>query len=137
MLKLADLKDFTELEIRQHLSSEYAGKDSGFNYGSPTELEKSELLNELDNYSILVAYESVGDYGCDSASWFLLQNVKSGLYFEVSGSHCSCYGFEGQFELCETPLEYLKSDKFYLGCGGYDDEGGENQEQVKAFLKSL
>ena len=33
---------------------------------------------------------------------------KDGQLFEVNGSHCSCYGLEGQWEPEETTLEALK-----------------------------
>jgi len=133
MLFLADLKDYTEQEVKQHLSNEYAGKDG--NHG--TQNDKGELLKLLDEYNVLVGYESVGNWGCDSSSYFLLQNKVTLEYFETSGSHCSCYGFEGQFYLSPVDVTYLKSDKFYLGCGGYDDDSDENRESVKLFLQTL
>jgi len=42
---------------------------------------------------------------------FLLIDITAGKFYDISGSHCSCYGFEGQFipELC--PIEYLTTGK--------------------------
>lgn len=136
-LYLADLKGLTEDEVKQHISNNYAGTVSGHDYGEPSEKDKQELLSLLGEYNIVIAYESVGNWGCDSSSWFLLRHKNTGVYYEFSGSHCSCYGFEGQFELNETPLEYLKSDKFYLGCGGYDDDEVENRNAVKQSLSEM
>lgn len=126
-LYLADLEGMTEVEIKRHIADEYAGADA----------EKQPLADFLEGYDVVVAYESVGNYGCDSASWFLLRAKDTGVYFEFSGSHCSCFGFEGQFSLAETPLEYLKSDKFSFDCGGYDKRETENQKSVREFLQAL
>ena len=106
--------------------------NGGHNSGTP-----EEILNVLGDYNILVAYESVGDYGWDSSSWFLLKNKTSGEYFEFCGGHCSCYGFEGQFELEETSLEYLKSSRWKLSTCGSDDYSDNNCSSVKKFISNL
>jgi hypothetical protein len=134
---LADLQNKTEAEVKAHLADEYAGNKSGFDYGNPTDEDKLLLAKRLEGFDVLVAYEHVGSWGCDSSSWFLLKDKKSGALFEVHGSHCSCYGFEGQFDLEPTTAGHLKSDKFYLSVGGYDDDADGNQQRVKEFLKSL
>jgi hypothetical protein len=95
----------------------------------------------VDRFEVLVAYQSVGSWGCDSNAWFLLREKSSGDLFEVSGSHCSCYGFEDQFQPDKTTLEYLKSDKFSFGLGGYDStrnyrEGSTNVDTVRAWIKA-
>lgn len=119
-LTLEDLKDETDQQIRDHWVSSW-------------EITKEEA----DKYNPIAAYESVGSYGCDSSAWFLIQSRETGDLFEVHGSHCSCYGFEGQFKPEATTLEYLKSDKFSLGFGGYDDNRESNGQAVKDFLKTL
>jgi len=44
-----------------------------------------------------------------------------GVWYEVDGSHCSCYGLEGQWEPQETNVEALK---LRLATGSFDyDEG--------------
>ena len=119
-LFLEDLKNMTEIEVKQHIVTEYA-------------------VNEktVDKFDILVAYESVGHWGCDSSSYYLLRNKADGKLYEVHGSHCSCYGFEGQFEPEETSIEYLKSDRFRFYTGGYDDNGKENTAMVLDFMRGL
>ena len=133
-LFLEDLKGMSETQIKKHISEEYGGEESGFDYGEPNATDINIVAKQLEEYIILVAYESVGSWGCDSSSYFLLKHKTTGVYQEFSGSHCSCYGFEGQFDLQEAPIEYLKSDKFYFYCGGYDDNETENQNLVKEFV---
>ncbi|MCE5212643.1 MAG: hypothetical protein LLG40_13965 [Deltaproteobacteria bacterium] len=119
-LFLEDLKEMTDQDVRKHIVSRY------------------EVIEEIvDKYKILIAYESVGNWGCDSASFFLLRNKKSKALFTVTGSHCSCYGFEGQFEPEKVTLDYLKSDKFYFCCGGYDGSESSNKQEVKYFIDHL
>lgn len=86
------------------------------------------------NLEVLIAYMSVGSWGCDSSAWFLLRERGTQNLFEVSGSHCSCYGFEDQWKPEPTTREYLKSDKFSFSCGGYDDNENANKEAVKKYL---
>jgi len=134
-LFLEDLRDMNLRELKDHIAGGYAGTESGHDYGSPTTSEVKALRKELDEYDILIAYESVGSWGCDSSSYFLLRNKKTKKLYEASGSHCSCYGFEGQWDLQETSLKYLQSEKFYLPLGGYD-EGG-NVEPAQEFIRKL
>lgn len=42
---------------------------------------------------------------------FLLIEPSNGKFYEIYGSHCSCYGFEGQFDPKECPIEYLAKGK--------------------------
>lgn len=116
-LFLEDLKDYTEEQVRLHLKQDY---DSSH--------------EEVDRFDILIAYESVGDWGCDSSSFFLLRDKETNELYENHGSHCSCYGFEGQFTPEKTSLEYLKSDKFYFCTGGYDSSDRENKRVVKEYI---
>ena len=116
-LKLADLKSMKWVEILSHIASSY-----------DTDLHD---LNELE---FLIAYESVGAWGCDSSSFFLVR--KENKLYEVNGSHCSCYGFKGQWILDETDKNSLLLRKSWC-CGGYDDDSKENDKKVKNFLRSL
>lgn len=119
-LFLADLEGLTNEQVQSHIVSDYESSSSF-----------------VKKYSILIAYESVGSWGCDSSSYFLLVENKTGKLFEVHGSHCSCYGFEGQFVPEETALEYLKSDKFYFYTGGYDDYSDSNKQKVKEYIGKM
>jgi hypothetical protein len=138
MLALEDLKEMSEEEVKNHLASEYSGEEQ---YDTPNDeqIEKSKQL--LNDFEVLIAYESVGSWGCDSSSFFLLKNKNDGKLFEINGSHCSCYGFEGQLKLEETSLEALKfrvkNGKSAFYCGGYDDNEAQNQKAVNDYLLSM
>jgi hypothetical protein len=118
LLTLEDLAVYSQEDLRNHIITSYEAKPE-----------------ELEGFTFLIAYESVGSWGCDSSSFFLLE--KDGKLYENHGSHCSCYGFEGQWKPEETTIEYLISDKFYLSCGGYDDSSEQNKESVKNYLIEL
>lgn len=141
MLALADLHNKSEDEVKIHLATEYADECDYWEnnpkrqYGEPD----ADFLKNLENYNVLVAYESVGDYGCDSSGWFLLKDKTTGNLFEINGSHCSCYGFEGQGKLSEVPLAALKLRSGYdlLSTGGYDNEEESNTEKVREYIKNL
>ena len=130
---LEDLKELTEEQIKEHIVNNYTGEQ----YGEGSEAEKEELRKKLKGFHILIAYESVGSWGCDSSSFFLLKEKKTGKLFENHGSHCSCYGFEGQWKPEETTAEYLKSDKFYFYNGGYDSDEEGNKQKVLEYVKNL
>lgn len=118
-LTLGDLKGLDRKALVEHIVKEYECQ--------PEDVKK---------FDILVAYESVGDYGCDSSSsWFLLRHRADKALYEVSAGYCSCYGFEGQWEPSLTTLAYLKSDHFRMSAGGYDDdEARENRAAVKCYV---
>jgi hypothetical protein len=139
MITLEDLKGLTELEVLKHLATEYAGDKSGFDYGEIKQEDIYVSNEKLKNMEVLIAYESVGSWGCDSSSFFLLRNKKTGKLFEIHGSHCSCYGFEGQLDLEETDIVTLKerNKKGVFYTGGYDENEDENQKIVKEFIESL
>ncbi len=86
-LFLGDFKDFSNEELVEHIIKEY-GVNS----------------KELNQYDILIAYEDEGEW--EGYSWFFIQD-KNGNVYEVEGSHCSCYGFEGQWEPMESSWKYL------------------------------
>ncbi|PHE75142.1 hypothetical protein [Bacillus wiedmannii] len=120
LLVLEDLKDMSEEELRDHIVEDY-------------EVEHEEL----DKYDILIAYESVGSWGCDSESFFLLNNKETGQLFENHASHCSCYGFEHQFEPEETTVEYLQSEHFGFCNGLYDEDSEGNRDKVMRYIEQL
>lgn len=79
---------------------------------------------EVDRFDILVAQEEYEQY--EGYAFYLLREKETGKLFEVNGGHCSCYGFEGQFEPEETSVEAMKMRKY-----GFAERLGEN------FLDSL
>jgi hypothetical protein len=120
ILKLADLKNISTDEIKKLLVDDY-GADK----------------KELDKLELLIAYESVGAYGCDSSAFYLFR--RGTKYFSVRASHCSCYGFEGQFQLESEPIELLRNGKFgdYLYMGGYDSHADNNKTDILNYCNKL
>lgn len=59
---------------------------------------------------------------------------KDGKLFEVFGSHCSCYGLEGQFEPDEVTLEELNIRLLNSEFGIDDYSGNEFADELKEFL---
>lgn len=141
MLILEDLEDMNEIQVIEHLCNAYSGSDGGFNCYEITKSDTEIAREKLKDLSILIAYESVGSWGCDSSSYFLLMNRFTSELFEIHGSHCSCYGFEGQLDLESTSKEVLKAKVLGSGnvfyCGGYDENETENQKKVNEFILSL
>lgn len=134
-LYLADLKTMSEAEVKSHIAENYAGDKSGFDYGCPNDKDKSELMDELSKFDILVAYEHVGSWGCDSSSYFLMRDKETSKLWQFTGGHCSCYGFEGQYGPEETSVEYLTSGKFSFYGGGYDDDSDKHAEMMVEYFK--
>lgn len=52
---------------------------------------------------INILFASYGEDNYSGNAFVLFE--KDGKLYEVNGSHCSCYGLEGQFEPEETTLE--------------------------------
>lgn len=59
---------------------------------------------EMTGYEVVVAIYNQEGYEGDA---FVLLR-KDGQYYEVNGSHCSCYGLEGQWDPEEVPEEALR-----------------------------
>ena len=118
MLALEDLEGQDEASVRDHIVCSF-------------EIEEKEL----DGFEILVAYESVGSWGCDSSNFFLLRT--DGVLYENHGGHCSCNGFEGQWAPEETAVDYLLSEKFHFCTGGYDDNEDANEGAVGREIRRL
>jgi hypothetical protein len=115
LLTLGDLEGLTQEQLQQHIIDSYHAKPE-----------------EVVGFTFLVAYESVGDYGCDSSSFFLVE--KDGVIYENHGGHCSCYGFEDQWEPEATNADYLKSDKFGFSTGGYDGHSDDNKSVITTYI---
>jgi hypothetical protein len=128
MVTLGDLRGKTEHEIKEHLAYQY-----GVSWDTLDEI----IVERLKNLNILIAYESVGDWGCDSSSYFLLKDKISDELFEIHGSHCSCYGFEDQFDLEPMTLEAIKLRSYLFSTGGYDTESKENIDEAMEFINSM
>ena len=144
MLAIEDLLRKTEDGVKQHIANQYAEH--------PYDAESAKIVHDkLDKLDVLVAYESVGSWGCDSTSFFIFKDKETGTLYEMHGSHCSCYGFEGQFRLEETTIEALKSrvanarsrneddedEHAIFSIGGYDSDATNNARIINNYINSL
>ena len=144
MLAIEDLLGKTEAQVKEHIADNYAEM--------PYDVESAKVLyNQLDKFNVLIAYESVGSWGCDSTSFFVFKDKETGILYEMHGSHCSCYGFEGQFRLEETTIEALKSrveharsrneededEHAIFSIGGYDGDSTNNARVINNYINSL
>lgn len=76
----------------------------------------------------IYGFHEEGNYEGNAS--FLLIETSTGKFFEIHGSHCSCYGFEGQFSPEECPIEYLAKGK------KWEDAYETVLEVVKYFEKN-
>lgn len=81
-------------------------------------------------FEFYVAYIDNGGY--EGTAYFLMKHQETGDFYEVYASHCSCYGFEGEWEPKIAPKAYLVSDKF-----GSTYLASEYKDYVKQFVKQL
>ncbi len=74
-------------------------------FGCKEDVEREFQLDnkELEGAKVLYASYEYEDY---SGSAFVLFE-RNGKLYEVNGSHCSCYGLEGQWEPEETFVEAI------------------------------
>ncbi len=108
MLKLGEYVSFSDEEVMQDIISSYE-VDDGL----------------VSKFEILVAELDYGSY--EGSSYFILRDKATGVYYENVAGHCSCYGFEGQWEPKETTVTYLQSEHCPYG----------RDEQVKALMNTL
>lgn len=86
----------------------------------------------LKKAKVYLAWYGYGSY-CGSS---LVIFSKDGKLWEVNGSHCSCYGLEGQWQPEETSWEAIaKRDYSDRYCDGGDEANAELQKIAKRELK--
>lgn len=91
---------------------------------------KSEKFAGLD---ILLASYGYDNYAGDAFVLF----KRDGKLYEVNGSHCSCYGLEGQWEPEETNKEALEK-RLTDGSLGKDEwTGNEFADELREALAKL
>jgi hypothetical protein len=95
------------------------------------ELDSPEMI--AINRVLYARYSEYYGYGSDYEMWAeVLYIGHDGLLYEVHGSHCSCYGLEGQWEPdLVTAADVLTTVR-------YDDENNKyNAEERAAMLAGL
>lgn len=61
--------------------------------------------NDLKGCEIIFAYYTYEDYSGEAL--VILRHPQTGVFYEVNGGHCSCYGLEEQWEMEETTLDAM------------------------------
>ncbi|MDU0074898.1 MULTISPECIES: hypothetical protein [Bacillus] len=105
---------------------------------------KEEVLSDFDgeqwNYdsdkkvdrNINILFASYGQENYSGDAWVLFE--KDGELYEVNGSHCSCYGLEGQFSPEVVVLAELEN-RLVNGTFGEDDWSDNNfKKELCQFL---
>ncbi len=89
-----------------------------------------KALKEYETKNILFASYGQDNYLGDAFVLF----EEGGVLYEVNGSHCSCYGLEGQFSAEETSLEAIahRLKEGHLGLCGYADN--EFKKELEVFI---
>lgn len=88
---------------------------------------------DLQCVEILFASYSYENYSGDAFVLFR----KDGKFYEVNGSHCSCYGLEGQWEPEEADLHELLHRATEGGLGKDDYSGNEFNTEIIELLNNL
>ena len=83
-----------------------------------------------DGINILFASYGQDHYSGDAYVLF----EKNGKLFDVSGSHCSCYRLENQFDPSETTIEALTLALTEGKMGKDDWCGNEFAKELKEFI---
>lgn len=108
---------------KEGVLSSFAGYDEDYN--------KVAIADEWKDVNVLFASYGTDNYSGDAFVMF----ERDGKLYEVNGSHCSCYGLEGQWSPEETTLEAIKH-RLVEGTFGVDDWSGNNFAlELKEFLK--
>lgn len=127
MLALADFAGMDSAQVKAKICEDFGIE--------PASVESCEIV---------VAYMSVGDWGCDSGAFIVFRT--GGNLYEVNGSHCSCYGFSEagldggptQWQPEETDVWAIsRRDDWALACGGYDDDREANAAAIRAHLAQV
>lgn len=66
-----------------------------------------EVSDEDQNFVKQILFANY-DYECYEGDAHVVFIGQDGKLYEVNGSHCSCYGLEGQWDIEETSLEYFE-----------------------------
>lgn len=84
-----------------------------------------DIKRDLDGARILIDVDTGGWDACA-----IVVYEKGDLLFEVNGSHCSCYGYEGQWEPEETSWEALAVRSW----GSFYEEASDIEKIVRAHI---
>ena len=105
-------------------------KDSKFEGMMNDFEEKSEEWKDIN-----VLFAIYSNFCYEGGAFVLFE--RNGKLYEVNGSHCSCYGLEGQWDPEETDIEAIRHriDHGTLGQGLYDNDNFA--DELKKELNKL
>lgn len=128
--KIDIISDFEDIYMSK---DEYEAKEAPYPNVEVWHERKDKMkrkIEEWDNINILFASYGQANYSGDA--WVLFE--QGGKLYEVNGSHCSCFGLEGQWKPEEVVLEELKN-RLLEGTWGTDDWSDNNfREELVKFL---
>lgn len=104
MFGFEDHKKHSEDEVKDFIIRQFADDEE----------ERSYLRDRMSEIDILVAH-LYDDYSSDC--YYLIRDKKTNKLFDVEGGHCSCYGYEGQWDEVEVLPEALLHRKDFRSDG--------------------
>lgn len=94
----------SQAEVNMYIEQFKNNEDIAEQYTRGDDEQKAKILKLLNESKVHIAWYGCGSYNGDSFVIF----EHNGKLFEASGSHCSCYGLEGQWDPEETDWKALK-----------------------------
>ena len=124
------IANFEDIYItKKEYESETSPYYNEFYWRENKELMKKALCKYKD---VKILFGSYGYANYSGEAWVLFE--KDGELYEVNGSHCSCYGLEGQWNPEEVSLLELEN-RLINGTFGEDDWSDNNfKEELCKFL---
>ncbi|UKS30192.1 hypothetical protein LOZ80_15125 [Paenibacillus sp. HWE-109] len=95
----------------------------------------AQFIEGKDDIEIILGYYSYQDYSGEA--FVLLRRKSNGILYEVNGSHCSCYGLEGQWSPEEADVEVLRHRLVNGRLGRSYDGWNKYADELSAILDSL
>jgi hypothetical protein len=128
--KIDVISDFDDIYMSD---AEYKAETAPYVNVKVWEEKKARMKAAIEQWQpINILFASYGNDNYSGDAFVLFE--RDGKLFEVNGSHCSCYGLEGQFDAEETTIEALRH-RLVEGKMGQDDySGNEFANELKQFL---
>lgn len=128
--KIDLIGDFEDIYLTEE---EYLAEKSPYpneEYWNEKKAKMDKAILKYETRNILFASYNQANYSGDA--WVLFE--EDGELYEVNGSHCSCYGLEGQWEPEIVTLEELEY-RLTNGSFGEDDWAKNNfRKELLEFL---
>ncbi len=101
-------------------------------FDSIGDLEYGFQERDLSYAEVLAA--SYDGYAYEGSAFVLFRDKRDGQLYEVNGSHCSCYGLEGQWE---PEVAHIPSLKHRIDKGKPYYHGADFWRNVRQILETL